>query len=118
MSTTDTSPTTSSTNFPSVPEYLYRELAATDHPMIKDASYGGGLTPDYDSPLLLERFRAILNAFSAWLDGNVTGTQIKRRDVRVSFPDAKGIEHPLCLSKCGRRASDGSYLLGTLAPRH
>ena len=78
----------------------------------------GGLTPDYDSPLLLERFRALLNAFSAWLDGNVTGTQIKRRDVRVSFPDAKGIEHPLCLSNYGRRASDGSYLLGTLAPRH
>ena len=36
-------------------------------------------------------------------------------DVRVSFPDAKGIEHPLCLSNYGRRASDGSYLLGTLA---
>ena len=33
-------------------------------------------------------------------------------DVRVSFPDAKGIEHPLCLSNRGRRASDGSYLLG------
>ena len=64
-----------------VPEYLYRELAATDHPMMKDASYGGGLTPDYDSPLLLERFRDLLNAFSAWLDGNVTGTQVKRRDV-------------------------------------
>ena len=64
-----------------VPEYLYRELAASNHPMMKDASYGGGLTPDYDSPLLLERFRALLNAFSAWLDGNVTGTQIKRRDV-------------------------------------
>ena len=64
-----------------VPEYLYRELAATDHPMMKDASYGGGLTPDYDSPLLLERFQALLNAFSAWLDGNVTGTQIKRRDI-------------------------------------
>ena len=33
-------------------------------------------------------------------------------DVRVSFPDVKGIEHPLCLSNRGRRASDGSYLLG------
>ena len=64
-----------------VPEYLYRELASSDHPMRVDPSYGGGLTPDYDSPLLLERFRALLNAFSAWLDGNVTGTQIKRRDV-------------------------------------
>lgn len=64
-----------------VPAYLYRELTATDHPMVVDTSYGGGLTPDYDSPLLLERFRALLNAFSAWLDGNVSGRQVKRRDL-------------------------------------
>ena len=37
--------------------------------------------PDYDSPYLLERHRALLNAFAAWLEGTVTGTDIQRKDV-------------------------------------
>ena len=33
----------------------------------------------------------------------------KQGRVRLVFADAKGIEHPMCLSNRGRRASDGSY---------
>ena len=64
-----------------VPPYLYRELQASDHPMINDPNFGGGWTPDYDSPILCARFRALLLAASKWLDGNVPGTAIRRRDV-------------------------------------
>ena len=48
-------------------------------------------------------------------DGQAVKLASTSGNVRVSFPDAKGIEHPLCLSNYGRRASDGSYLLGTVA---
>lgn len=64
-----------------VPRYLYDELQKSDHPLVNDPSFGGGWTPDYDSPILVERFRALLKAASAWLDGNVTGTSVRRRDV-------------------------------------
>jgi hypothetical protein len=59
-----------------------------------------------DKPLVWDETRA--TPFSVKL-ASTSG------DVRVSFPDAKGIEHPLCLSNYGRRASDGSYLIGTVA---
>jgi len=68
-------------NWCAVPRYLYDELKASDRPMIADPNFGGGWTPDYDSPILRERFRALLLAASKWLDGNVPGTAIRRRDV-------------------------------------
>ena len=68
-------------NWCAVPRYLYDELKASDHPLVYDPSFGGGLTPDYDSPILLERFRALLKAFAQWIEQPVTGTKIRRRDL-------------------------------------
>ena len=68
-------------NWCAVPRYLYDELKASDHPLKFDASFGGGLTPDYDSPILQDRFRALLLAFAQWIEKPVTGTQVRRKDL-------------------------------------
>lgn len=67
-----------------VPAYLFDEVAAEGHPFLPDDQFGPSWFPDYTSPRLLERHRALLNAFAAWLEGNVEGTRVRRKDVLFS----------------------------------
>lgn len=64
-----------------VPVYVFVRCAAEGHPFRPCDQYGPSWVPDYDSPYLLERHRALLNAFAAWLEGTVAGTDVKRKDV-------------------------------------
>lgn len=64
-----------------VPQYLFDAIQSSENPMYEDDQYGEAYVPDYDSPLLLERHEALLSAFSKWLEGNVLGTGIKKKDV-------------------------------------
>lgn len=64
-----------------VPTYVFARCAAEGHPFRPCDQYGPSWVPDYDSPFLLERHRALLTAFAAWLEGTVAGTDVKRKDV-------------------------------------
>lgn len=64
-----------------VPIYLFKSLQKTKYPMYEDSTYCNGYTANYDSPLLLIRYKALLKAFSKWLEGNLRGTTLKRRDL-------------------------------------
>lgn len=64
-----------------VPVYVFVRCAAEGRPFRPCDQYGPSWVPDYDSPYLLERHRALLNAFAAWLEGTVAGTDVKRKDV-------------------------------------
>ena len=64
-----------------IPDYLYEELDQTQYPAYEDNTYGKGYTVNYDSPLLFKRYNKLLKSFSKWLDGNLKGTNIKRKDI-------------------------------------
>lgn len=63
------------------PVYVFERCAAEGRPFRPCDQYGPSWVPDYDSPFLLERHRALLRAFAAWLEGTVAGTDVKRKDV-------------------------------------
>ena len=64
-----------------IPIYLYEKLANSKFPVYEDNTYGKGYTVNYDSPLLFKRYDNLLKAFSKWLEGNVKGTDLKRKDI-------------------------------------
>lgn len=64
-----------------IPVYLYEELANSKFPVYEDNTYGKGYTVNYDSPLLFKRYNNLLKAFSKWLEGNIRGTDLKRKDI-------------------------------------
>lgn len=68
-----------------VPPYVFEELQKSNYPMFEDNLYGDAYIPNYDSPLLLKYYENLLEAFSTWLEGNVTGTTICRKDVISSI---------------------------------
>lgn len=63
------------------PVYVFERCAAEGHPFRPCDQYGPSWVPDYDSPFLLERHRALLRAFAAWLERPVSGTSVRRKDV-------------------------------------
>lgn len=66
----------------STPKYIYDGVKNSKYPFIKDETYcKGGYSPDYHSPFLFIRYKALLKAFSKWIEGNVDGTAIKRSRV-------------------------------------
>lgn len=64
-----------------VPLYLYKELQDSEYPMFEDKLYGDAYVPNYDSPLLIDRHNALLNAFAKWIEGNLKNTNVKRKDL-------------------------------------
>ena len=66
----------------STPSYIYEALKQGRYPFIKDELYcKGGYSPDYNSPYLYKRYKALLKAFGRWIEGYVGGTNIKRKNV-------------------------------------
>lgn len=68
-----------------VPKYLFEKIQTSEYSMYKDNQFGNAYVPNYDSPLLLERHKALLNAFAKWINGNVQGTNIKRKNIIYSI---------------------------------
>lgn len=64
-----------------VPKYIFDRMQSSDHPVIKDDQYEKWWSANMDSPFLYGRYEAFIKAFSIWLEANVKGTKIKRRDV-------------------------------------
>lgn len=64
-----------------VPKYIFDKIQHSEHPMIKDDQYAKWWSANMDSPYLYERYEAFVRAFNNWLEGNIKGTKIKRRDV-------------------------------------
>lgn len=64
-----------------IPVYLFKELQKSKYPMFEDDMYGKGYTANYDSPLLFKHYKALLEAFSRWSEGYLTGTHLKRKDL-------------------------------------
>lgn len=65
----------------SVPSYIFERMRKTDYPMLKDDLYAKWWSGNIDSPYLYERFERLVKALDKWLEGNVKGTGVKRRDV-------------------------------------
>lgn len=66
------------------PDYLYEELQNSEWPMREDDQFckgDEGVSVNYDSPLVYERFSKLLHAFSKWLDKKLIGTNLRRKDV-------------------------------------
>lgn len=64
------------------PIYIYDEAKKSRYPFIKDELHcKNGYSPDYHSPFLFKRYKSLLKAFSKWLEGNVAGSNIKRKNV-------------------------------------
>ncbi len=64
------------------PTYVYDKLSKSQYPFFKDEIYcKDGYSPDYRSPYLLKRYKALLSAFAKWIEGDVEGTSVKRKDV-------------------------------------
>lgn len=64
-----------------MPIYLYEKLLKTDFPAYEDELYGPAYIANYDSPLLLNRYKALLEAFSRWIEHPLKGTNLKRKDL-------------------------------------
>lgn len=64
-----------------VPKYIFDRMQHSEHPMIKDDQYAKWWSANMDSPYLYSRYEAFVRALDKWLEGNVKGSKIKRRDV-------------------------------------
>lgn len=64
-----------------VPLYLFNAIQKSEHPMFDDDQYGPAFVPDYDSPILFKRHRALLKAFAVWIEKPLKGYSIKRKDL-------------------------------------
>ena len=64
-----------------VPVYVFERCAAEGRPFRPCDQYGPSWVPDYDSQFLFERHSALMRAFADWIEGNVTGSNVRRKDV-------------------------------------
>lgn len=67
--------------YAAIPLYLFDELQKSNYPCRADNLYGDSWSPDYDSPILAERYSQLLKAFSKWLEEPFNDTNLKRRDL-------------------------------------
>ena len=67
--------------YAAIPNYLFYELQKSEHPCRADNRYGESWSPDYDSPLLLDRYSRLLEAFAKWIDEPFRDTKLKRKDL-------------------------------------
>lgn len=66
----------------SSPRYIYDALKKSKYPFVLDELHcKGGYSPNYYSPYLFKRYKALLKAFSKWLNGHVEGTDVMRNHV-------------------------------------
>ena len=72
----------------SIPSYVFKRVQRSNYPMF--AEYYGGAkwwSANLDSEIIFEKFSALLKALNSWLNGYVSGTNIKRRDVVFSVEE-------------------------------
>lgn len=67
--------------YAAIPKYLFEELQKSEFPCKTDDLYGEAWAPDYDSPLLENRYNELLKAFSRWLEKPFGQTGLNRKDI-------------------------------------